>query len=171
MWMLGFALNNLAQAAYLEGDLAQAFTLIDESVALFRDLNAYSSLAEVLVTQGHILRAQGQAAAANAALSEALRLAWAVEPRLFVAAALEGLAVLASQPEHTALAARLIGAASALRAEMGTPVRPADRDSVEQALATARSAPMPSLRRGLRSKPYRLNRLSAPSPLTLTYIP
>jgi hypothetical protein len=63
-----------------------------------------------------------------------------VEPRLFVAAALEGLAVLASQPEHAALAARLLGAASALPAEMGAPVRSVDRDSVEQVLATARSA-------------------------------
>jgi hypothetical protein len=63
-----------------------------------------------------------------------------VGPRLFVAAALEGLAGLASQPEHAALAARLLGAASALRAEMGIPVRPVDRAAVEQALATARSA-------------------------------
>ena len=49
-WMIGFALNTLPQAAYIEGDLGQAFALINESVALFRDLNAYSSLAEVLIT-------------------------------------------------------------------------------------------------------------------------
>ena len=96
-----------------------------------------------------------------------------MEPRLFVAAALEGLAVLASQPEHTALAARLLGAASALRAEMGTPCgQPIETRSSRRSQPLARpSAPMPSLRCGLRSKPYRLNRLSAPSPLTLTYIP
>ncbi len=139
-WMLGFALNNLAQGAYVEGDLAQAFTLIDESVTLFRDLKAYSSLAEVLITQGHILRAQGHAAAANAALSEALRLAWAVGPRLFVAAALEGLASVVVAQGRAELAARLLAAASALRAQMGTPVRPVDHAAVEQVRATARSA-------------------------------
>ncbi|MFL5803470.1 MAG: tetratricopeptide repeat protein, partial [Roseiflexaceae bacterium] len=139
-WMLGFALNNLALGAYVEGDLAQAFTLIDESVTLFRDLKAYSSLAEVLITQGHILRAQGHAAAANAALSEALRLAWAVGPHLFVAAALEGLADLWATPEQADLAVRLLAGAAVLREQMGTPVRPVDQARLTNTLTTARSA-------------------------------
>ena len=41
--------------------------------------------------------------------------------------------------EQAALAAQLLAAASALRAQMGTPVRPFDEATVEQALASARS--------------------------------
>jgi predicted ATPase len=138
-WMLGFALNNLAQAAYVAGDLAQALALIDESVTLFRDLKAYSSLAEILITQGQILRAQGHAAAAYNTLSEALRYAWAVGPRLFVAASLEGLASIEIARGEAQRTVQLLATASALRVQMGTPVRPVDQAAVEQALASARS--------------------------------
>jgi hypothetical protein len=68
-----------------------------------------------------------------------LRLALAVGPRLFVAAALEGLASVVVSQGHAKLAAHLLAAASRLRAQMGAPVRPADQAAVEQALATVRS--------------------------------
>jgi predicted ATPase/transcriptional regulator with XRE-family HTH domain len=139
-WALGFALNNLALAAHYEGDPTRAATLIGESVALFRAITADTCLSEVLITLGTILRSQGDAVAAYDALTEALRLAWAVGPRLFVAVALEGLAsVVVAQGEAT-LATRLLAGASALRAQMGTPVRPVDQADVEQTMTTARSA-------------------------------
>src|SRR5262249_15096925 len=138
-WAIGFALNNLALAAALEGELAHAFSLIEESVKLFRSLQADSSLAEVLITQGQIVRAQGENEAAHTALTEALRLAWAVGPRLLVAAALEGLASVVVAQGHAELAVQLLAAASALRVQMGTPVRPIDQASMEHTLAIARS--------------------------------
>jgi len=138
-WAIGFALNNLALAAYGEGNLARAISLVDESVSLFRRIQSEGSLAEVLITQGHILRAQGLAAAAYSALSEALRFAWAVGPRLFAAAAMEGLANVVVSQSHAELGARLLASASVLRAQMGAPVRPADQTMVDHALATARS--------------------------------
>jgi len=138
-WATGFALNNLALAAYLAGDVAHAFSLVEEGVRLFRSLQADSSLAEVLITLGQIVRAQGDDVAAHTALTEALRLAWAVGPRLLVAAALEGLASVVVAQGHAELAAQLLAAASALRAQMGAPVRPVDQAAVEQTLATARS--------------------------------
>jgi predicted ATPase len=138
-WAIGFALNNLALAAYQEGDMSRAFALVSESVALFRAQKADASLAEVLITLGQIVAAQGDVVAAYGALTEALRLAWAVGPRLLVASALEGLASLAAQAQQADLAIRFLGAASALRAQMGTPIRPADQSAVEHALATARA--------------------------------
>ena len=93
----------------------------------------------MLITLGKIVRAQGDDAAAYAALTEALRLARAVGPRLMVAAALEGLASVVVAQGHAELAVRLLAAASALRAQMGTPVWPVDQAAVEQTLATARS--------------------------------
>jgi tetratricopeptide (TPR) repeat protein len=138
-WAIGFALNNLALAAYLEGDLTYASALVNESVSLFRNQKADGSLAEVLITQGQIARAQGELAAAYGALTEALRLAWIVGPRLLVPAALEGLSNVVVAQGDVELAARLLAAAAGLRMQMGLPVRPVDQPDLDQALATARS--------------------------------
>ena len=89
---------------------------------------------------GNTLAAEGQIDAGYGALTEALRQAWAVGQRLIVAAALEGLAGLMAPAGQAALGAQLLGAASAMRAAMGTPVWLVDRAAVEQTLATTRSA-------------------------------
>ncbi len=142
-WAVGFALNNLALAAYLVDDLSQAQTLISESVTLFRTQQADGSLAEVLITQGQILGAQRALAAAHAALTEAVELAWVVGPRLMMAPALEllGAVVLQSDPgvQGATAAARFLAAASGLRTRMKTPARPVDLPAVERTLALARS--------------------------------
>lgn len=139
-WMTGFVLNTLAQGAYFKGDLIGANTLIAESVTLFRDLNAYSSLAEVLITQGYILRARGETSAALDAMHESLRLAWAVGPRIFLAAALEGIAVVETARGHADQIVPLLVAAATLRAQMNTPMRPVDQTEVDHARITAQTA-------------------------------
>jgi tetratricopeptide (TPR) repeat protein len=144
-WAIGFALNNLALAAQLEGDLAQALALISESVAMFRAQQAGGSLAEVLITQGQILRELKDVIAAHEALREALQLAWTLGPRLMVVAALEALAGHAPQPSQSILAARFLAAASALRVQMGAPVRPADQGAVARTLATTRATLQPDV--------------------------
>jgi hypothetical protein len=93
----------------------------------------------VLITLGQIVRAQGEGAAASMALTDALQFAWSVGPRLMVASALEGLASVVVAQRHAELAAHLLAAASALRAQMGSPVRPVDQAAVDAALAAARS--------------------------------
>jgi hypothetical protein len=60
-------------------------------------------------------------------------------PRLMVASALEGLASVVVAQGQTQLAVQCVATASALRAQMGTPLRPADEAAVEQTLTTARS--------------------------------
>jgi len=94
---------------------------------------------EVLITLGHVLRAQGEGAGAYEALSEALRLALAVGPRILVPEALEGLASLSAQWGAVERAVELLAAAAAVRTEMGTPKRPLDRTFESAALANARS--------------------------------
>ncbi len=138
-WALGFLLNNLALAAYLDNDLPQAASLIDESVALFRAQQADSSLGEVLITQGHILMAQRDLPGAYAAMTEALGQVLALGPRLMVVLALEGLAGLVAQLGATETAVQVFAAASTLRVQMGTPARPLDRILQTGELANARS--------------------------------
>jgi tetratricopeptide (TPR) repeat protein len=139
-WAIGFTLNNLALAAYLEGDLALAARYAEESDALFRGLQGGASIAEVLVTVGRVRSAQGDAAAARAHVVQALRLAWAKGPRLVVAMALEALGVEARRQQHDQHGVHLLAAAAALRQAMGTPVRPADRPAIENALAAAHAS-------------------------------
>jgi tetratricopeptide (TPR) repeat protein len=126
-WAMGFALNNLALGAYLEDDLTQAAALASESVSLYRAQKADTKLAGVLVTQGRILRAQGELVAAQETLTEALRLAFVVGPRLTVVTALEALAGVTIEQGEVAWTVHMLSAASILRAQMGTPLRPIDQ--------------------------------------------
>jgi tetratricopeptide (TPR) repeat protein len=136
-WAIGFALNNLALAAYREADLARAANLVAESDAIFRGLQSGLSLAEVLITMGLVREAQGEVEAALTALTEALSMAWEKGPRWVVAAALEGLGVQAVRQGQAQYGAQLLGGAALLRQAMGAPVRPADRPSLDGALAAA----------------------------------
>ena len=139
-WAIGFTLNNLAQAALQAGELPQAHALSSRSVALFRGLRDDASVAEVLVTLGSILNALGDITAAYDALSEALRLAWVVGPRLLMATALEGLAATLTPRGQTRRAAQYLAAADQLRRQMGAPLRPADRAAYEATFAAAKTA-------------------------------
>lgn len=147
-WATGFVLNNLAWAAYLTGDLPQAFTLISESVALFRAQKTVGTLAEVLITLGVVVWARRDVAAAHAAITEAVQLARTIGPRLMVAVALETLARLTAESggtmESAALATRFLAAASALRDALGTPRRPIDQPAVAQTLAFIRTKIRPA---------------------------
>ena len=142
-WAMGFALNNLALGAYLEDYLTQAAALASQGVSLYRAQKADTKLAEVLVTQGRILRAQGELAAAQETLTEALRLAFVMGPRLTVVTALEALAGVTIEQGEVAWTVHMLSAASNLRAQMGTPLRPIDQAPVEEVLTRARSIMAP----------------------------
>jgi predicted ATPase/transcriptional regulator with XRE-family HTH domain len=139
-WAIGFLLNNLAWAAYLDNDLPKASNLISESVGLFREVRAESSLGEVLITHGHILRAQGDAAGAYRAMTESLGIVQSLGPRVMLPFVLEGLAGLLAQQRQAHLGVQLLGAAGAVRAQMGTPARPLDKVLENRELSSARSS-------------------------------
>jgi hypothetical protein len=132
-------LNILAQAAYLDGDLPRPFAFSCESVSMLRAQQADGFLAEVLLTLSRIERAQGDTLAAYKMVTEALQLASAVGPRVAMVAALEEMASLVVLPTHAKFATQLLAVASALRLQMGAPVRLVDQAMVDQALATAQS--------------------------------
>src|SRR5258708_36954920 len=138
-WAVGFALNNLALGAYLESDLPKAFDHSSEAILLFRRMQNKLSLAEALITMGQILARQGKTMAARDAFVEALRYASSLGPRILVAGALEGLAQVTLQVSNATEAVQFIGGAAALRAQMGTPIRPIDLPGVAETLATSRN--------------------------------
>jgi hypothetical protein len=73
-------------------------------------------------------------------MAEALTLAWAKGPRLFVAAALEELGVHAVRQGQGALGVQHLAAAAALRTSMCAPVRSIDQPAIDHALSAARAA-------------------------------
>jgi len=93
-----------------------------------------------LISYGTILRERGEVTAAQETLVDALLLTLRIGPRLMVVAALEALSRVIIAQADTELTIRLLSAASHLRSQMGTPIRPADQSGVEQALADARSS-------------------------------
>ena len=139
-WGIGFSLNNLALAALCAHDLSEAQEYIEESTAIFQQLKARPSLAEVLITLGRVRGAQGNEEEARRRLIEALGLAWEEGPLIIVTTALEQIAIQAAGLNDPDLAARLLGATFNLRRSMGTPVRPADEADVEEAMARSRRA-------------------------------
>lgn len=120
--------------------MPQAARLAEESAAIFRDLQAGPSLAEVLVTVARIRGAQGKAAAARVDLAEALALAGAAGPRVVVAAALEERAVQAVRAGEASQGVEFLGAAATLRQAIGAPVPLADQVVIDGARAAAHAS-------------------------------
>jgi predicted ATPase len=139
-WGRGFALNNLALAACLQRDPDLALSLAEESARIFRTLGAGNSLGEALTTLARVYRERCELDRASEVLHKALHLAWTRGPRWFVAAGLEEAAYLALAHGQARQAARLLGAAYALRGRMGAPLPPASRPALEAASAAIRAA-------------------------------
>jgi tetratricopeptide (TPR) repeat protein len=135
----GYALWNLGKIAYAQGDYAQAMSLLEESLALFQHIGHHHGTAQALFELGRVTRAQGNNALAQRIFEERLidaeqgDLHNVAYPDLF-----EGLAGVAAQ-RQPARAARLFGAAEALRETIGAPLPPINRADYERDVAAARA--------------------------------
>jgi predicted ATPase/DNA-binding SARP family transcriptional activator len=147
MWGRAWSLQVLGLVAADEGDPETAFALLEESLALRRPIGSARIIAELLVHLGNVACAMGKDADARSFLEESLTIRLK-EPdpwmdRRGIAAGLEGLAAVANVQRQSERAARLLGAASALRERIGTvltPAREADHDRHVQAARQALGA-------------------------------
>ncbi len=134
-----WALINLGRIAYVEGDHARATALLEDSRDRFRELGDYDGVAQVLVDLGHVARVQGDIARATALYQESL----AVRQRRqsydvgHDARCLEGLAAAYASSGRAERAARLFGAAEALREAHDAPLPPLARAAYEQDVTAA----------------------------------
>jgi len=136
---LAYALHAAGQAALSQGDVATASSFIQESLALFRKMGMRPDIAELLVIFGQVAAAQGDYAMAQSHYEESLALGREFGFKRIIPASLEGLAALVIHQGEPTWAARLWGAAGALRDTMGTPIHPVYRADYEQAVAAART--------------------------------
>lgn len=132
-------LNNLGNLLYDQGDLKAAQTVFTEALQKARQEQDADSIATILVNLGSASVLQ-QERTSTPLLIESLQLFVRLGNRIGVAFCLEALgaaAGLAGQPER---AAKLMGAAAALREEIHAPVQPANRVHYEQMITLGRGS-------------------------------
>lgn len=134
------ALLALGAVARLQGRYDEACALIEEALAIGRELEDKHAAPLALKELGLVDLHQTRYAQAAARLKQSLQSFVQSGEKRSTAECFEGLARLAAavgQPLH---AARLWGAAGALRKLIGGPLEPVERAGYEQAAAAARAA-------------------------------
>jgi len=132
------ALNNLGVTADDRGDYGRARQLYEEALALQREVGDTQSIAIYLSNLGEVARDQADPVGAATYYREALELWRALRDRWNTAAALDGVAGLVVANGQAERAARLFGAADALREAAGVPLPENERADHDRYLATAR---------------------------------
>jgi DNA-binding CsgD family transcriptional regulator len=113
--------------------------LLEESLALSREAGYREGIAWSLNELGIVAYRQGDLGRADASLEESLRVHHDLGDRWRIASVLEGLAGTACARGEFELAARIFGAAEALREAIGTPVPLCERPDRDSNVATARA--------------------------------
>jgi predicted ATPase/DNA-binding CsgD family transcriptional regulator/Tfp pilus assembly protein PilF len=136
-WGVAQARYGFGGLARARGDHAAALGHFRDALALYREIDARPQIARCLLGIGWVALSQGDRQLARTSLTESLQLSLATGQRLAVARGLEAFAVLAVASGDPARAAKLQGAALALREAAGyAPPAPA-RSSLDGLLEPA----------------------------------
>lgn len=133
------ALVNLANVSYYQGDHDQAREWAEEAKTLLAALGAKHQLAVCLWTLGTLAFVQGEAARAIGLYRESLTLYQGLGDRRGIAECLESLAGVAAAVKQGERAARLFGAADALRERIKSPLPLSDRPAYDRSIAAVHS--------------------------------
>jgi predicted ATPase/DNA-binding SARP family transcriptional activator/Tfp pilus assembly protein PilF len=119
------SLSALAELARLNGDPATAGALLEEALTVATELDDRHCVTAALLQLARLARDEGDPAKADALYRQAMPISHAGEeipPTGSTATWLEGLATVAVDDAHPERAARLLGAADALRQAIGAPL-------------------------------------------------
>ena len=133
------ALSRLGEVFLQQGDTVKARLLLEEDVALSREIGYRHGTATSLSLLGKVAASQGDYSAARAFYEESLAMGREVGDNLGIAFYLEGLAGVVAVQGERLWATRLWGAAEALREAIGAPLPPVDRPAYESSVAAARA--------------------------------
>jgi non-specific serine/threonine protein kinase len=134
------ALHNLAAVTRDAGDLQKAAELHAESLAAWRELGDRWGVAASLHDLARVVERLGDGPRAAGLLGESLTLFTELGIRQGTAGCLEGLAAVACDADKPLDAARLLGAAEALRETVGAPLPVRDRRDLTRIVGQARNA-------------------------------
>ena len=132
-------LSNLGMLAHIQGDDTRALSNLEAALSLSRERGDNVAVAWTLAYLGQVLKDQGNAVRARTYVAEGLALFRGLGNRDGIAFALELLAGVLVLRGQALPAARLFGAADALREAIGSPLAPFDQPGYERDVERARS--------------------------------
>jgi predicted ATPase/class 3 adenylate cyclase len=138
-WERAYSLVLLGQLTLQQDEQGRARDLFEEGRSAFKEAGDQAGLAEALMGLANAAMMQGGFAAAHDLYQESFLILQRIHYQELVPPCVEGLAVLAAAQGEPLWAARLWGAAEALREAIGTPVPPIYRLDYERAVAKARA--------------------------------
>jgi predicted ATPase/DNA-binding SARP family transcriptional activator len=138
--LTGWALTNLGNAAAEAGDLAAARARQDEALRLAQEIGDRRLETYALTNRGLVCQADGDYPAARTFHQRSLQLAQALGEPHIIAEILEELATVEAADASPALAARLLGAAQALRERLSEPIPGPDLARHNHLIASLRQA-------------------------------
>jgi len=121
------SLNVLGNVLLRQGDFIAARRLLEEDVALQRQIGDRFLLAYSLAALGQLATAERHYTEARAALRESLRLRQDTGDRTGIAESLDSIAALAAAESHPERAIQLAGAAASIREGIGARLAPMGR--------------------------------------------
>jgi predicted ATPase/DNA-binding CsgD family transcriptional regulator len=133
------ALANLGMMSLEQGDYEHATRLCSDSLALRRGVGDKGGIAHTLAILGRAALGRGKLEQAEHHFIESLAIRWELGEKDGVATALEGLAAVRAARGKAHNAARLWGAADALRESSNAPVPPTDQSFRECVIASVRA--------------------------------
>jgi predicted ATPase/DNA-binding XRE family transcriptional regulator len=134
---IAYMLHNLGLIAYFQGHHDRAMALYEESLALVRALEDQNSIAMTLGNLGLVAFVQGDYEQALALQHEALTLGRKLTNKPWLARGIEHFALIAAATNASERAARLFGAAAALREQFNASLPPNDREFNARYIAEA----------------------------------
>ena len=137
-------LSNRGLIALIEGDQVRAKTYLEGSLAIRREIGDTIGLIWSIANLGEIAIRQGDTAQALARYTRSLALSQKLGAKEGIAVCLEGLAQVAAARRKPLPAARLWGAAEALRESIGAARQQVWRDRYERAVSAARAQAGPA---------------------------
>lgn len=136
---IALALNNVGEIAANQGNYASARSLFEESLTIVRELGDKQNIATALGNLGLVAYLQADYASARPLLKETLTMVQKLGDKEDSAYFLEVFAALIAAEGKPEQAARLYGAAEALREAIGAPLHPSDSLRYERDVAAARA--------------------------------
>jgi Tetratricopeptide repeat len=131
-------LQGLGDVARGEGDYPRARALKEEGLLLLRELGDKACTASTLAGLGMLAHLEADDERARALLEQSLALGRELDDRGTMALALEGVAAVLGEQTAFDRAARLLGAAEALREAGSAPQMPYERSALERTVRAVR---------------------------------
>jgi len=135
---LVIALNNLGVVAEQQGDNFAARRFYEESIATAHELGEKNMVAYALNSLAHVVFLQGEPIEARRYYRESLVVFQEIGEKRGIAYCLEGFAKVAARSGDASSAARLLGAAEALRQAVGAPLTGTELSELDQDVVVTR---------------------------------